>query len=531
MYIVSNAPPAIDAETHRLNVYGGLAVAVIDSIPKEGAVWAGITTNPNDIHTTYDHDHNVERLPIKVDDKDKYFAHYAPWCKKVVYASFHSMLDYAGLTSEKFASTPEQTESDYQAHMTTIRDFGAKLAAEILDRDGDEKKPIMVHDYQLIELADALRDNGLQNHTMGMFLHIPFPKPEEFWQIPHAKEILTSYLAYDLISFQDSERSLKNFVETVKDQFPNTFYDKNNGKLNVDGRTRIVKDFAASINPDATLEDAVEAEDRADVQAILKEADGRKIVFSAQRFDIIKGLPEGLSAIEQLLDEKPQLAKEAYFVFCCQPTKYDGVTCYEEYQAESLAIIDRIQDKHPGAFKLVNGLPRESVLGLMRHTDVMDVPTIIEGQNLVAKEYIVANEGHDKPRALVMSTGCAAYFGLRDAGGIFIQNPRNVAEHKEALMQAFTQSAEDARTTMKAQQQAIRSWTSIDYGQGLTNALREAAQTPHLNGFDRSISSAGITVAPSQKPAPEQDQGKDNAQQTMLVYASGKSAARPFDHS
>jgi trehalose-6-phosphate synthase len=483
VYIISNAPPSINKQTHRLDVYGGLAVAVIDSIPPGGAVWAGITTDPNDTKPSYDATHDVERLPILVQDKTKYLAHYAPWCKGKVYTSFHGLLDYAGISSDRFAQDPAVTEAHYEAHMHTINDFAEKLAAQIRTRDGDQKKPIIVHDYQIIELAAALRKNGLEDRTIGHFLHIPFPEPDVFWQIPHSQEILTSYLSYDLIAFQDKERSIKNFVETVRQLYPNTEYDAATGKMTVNGRERLVKHFPASIDPDSTLNDAKGAENRADVSAILEEAAGRKIIFSAQRFDIIKGMPQALTAVEQMLDENPAIAQNAFFVFCCQTTKYDGMRCYDEYQQESLDTIGKIQSKHPGAFKLLNGLPRESVLGVMRHSDVMYIPTLIEGQNLVIKEYIAANEGHDKRRVAILSTGCAAYFGLKDTNGIFIHNPSDVEEHKLRLKEALSLADPEARNVLRAQQEAIRDWTSIHYGHGLTAALQKAAETPHLNGF------------------------------------------------
>ncbi|HTK85206.1 MAG TPA: trehalose-6-phosphate synthase [Patescibacteria group bacterium] len=475
MYIVSNVPPAFN-KNNQLNVYGGLAVAVIDSIPEDGAVWAGIVTDPNDNKTSYDAVHRVERLPIVVEDKPQYLLHYGMWCKGKVYAAFHNLMEYAGLVGDRFSEDAVKTEEYYKAHVHTIDDFGKKLAKEIHRRDtiAGAKEPIMVHDYQLIELAESLRKHGLKDRTIGIFLHVPFPEPENFWLLPHADEVLDAYLEHDMISFQDEEYSQKNFLNVVREYYPNAQYDAAAQTLHVNGRSIAVKSFAASINPADTLEDAKNAENHPAVQDILSRAGDRKIIFSAQRFDIIKGIPQALAAVEQLLDEKPELAKDTYFVFCCQGTKYDGLRCYDEYQQESLDIIQRINDKHPGTFELVNGLPREAVLGLMRHTDVMYVPTIIEGQNLVVKEFIIAKEDGAKPGVALLSTGCAAYQGLKDTGGVFIHNPSDVADQKACLERALTMAVPEQEKILKAQQEAIHAWTSLDYGRGLTDALHQS---------------------------------------------------------
>src|SRR6185503_3711249 len=127
MYIVSNVPPAFN-KNNQLNVYGGLAVAVIDSIPEDGAVWAGIVTDPNDNKTSYDAVHRVERLPLVVEDKPQYLLHSGMWCKGKVYAAFHNLMEYAGLVGDRFSEDAIKTEEYYKAHVHTIDDFGKKLA-------------------------------------------------------------------------------------------------------------------------------------------------------------------------------------------------------------------------------------------------------------------------------------------------------------------------------------------------------------------------------------------------------------------
>jgi trehalose 6-phosphate synthase len=479
MFIVSNVPPAIEPKTGHLNVYGGLAVAVIDSIPPQGAIWAGIVTDPKDTAPHDDTEHRVRRLPILVDDKTKYLAHYAPWCKGKIYAAFHSLLEYAGLHGERFAEPAEQTERNYQAHLDTIADFGKKLAREV--RAEEQKtglESVMIHDYQLIELGKTLRAEGLKDNNIGIYLHIPFPPPEDFCKIPHAREIFETFLAYNLVGFQEMEYSGRNFIATAKALLPEAVFDPRTGVLEAGGKRLALQGFAASINPVDTLTHAINGADSPAVSDILGKAGERRIVLSAARFDIIKGIPQALKAVEELLDETPRLGHECFFVFNLQTTKYDGLTCYEEYQRESLEIAERIRDKHPHAFHLLNGLGRVDMLGLMRHADIMHVSTLIEGQNLMTKEFVIAHDGADKHGIAILSKGCGAYHGLKDTGGIFIHNPHDVGDHKESLRRALTMPEQEARAIQLAQQNAVHAWTSQHYGHGLTEALHSPLPTP-----------------------------------------------------
>ncbi len=482
MYILSNVPPDFDKETGKLNVYGGLAVAVKDSIPEKGAIWAGLVTDPTDTSERYDASTKITRLPLRVSDVGNYGDHYSRWCKGTIYAAFHSLMEYAGLEGDKYARPPAELEELYQSHVAVMDDFANQLSRKIRNKErfGGTIEPIMVHDYQLLLAAKSLKENGLTDRRIGFFLHIPFPPATDFARIPHADDILDAMLEYDFIGVQENHYSVANFIDTVKQRYPNATFNPETKELHVEGHSLSVKALPASIDPEAILGEVKKEASVPIVDEILEEANGRKIVLSAQRFDIIKGVPEALLAVKQILDANPAASKETLFVFCCQPTRYEGVTCYDDYQEECLDIIDDLEENYPGAIRMVAGLPREGLLQLMGKTDVMYVPTTIEGQNLVLKEYVVAQSLNDKPGILVMTTGCGAHEGMANTGGVFIMEPRDVNEHAEKLSQALDLAGKaEAQLMLKKQLETIHGWTSKDYGAELASEMYQIAIAPY----------------------------------------------------
>lgn len=63
----------------------------------------------------------------------------------------------------------------------------------------EENTELWVHDYHLMAVAEELRSRGVKNQTR-FYLHIPFPAPDTFEQLPWADEVLGSLLQYDLIA-------------------------------------------------------------------------------------------------------------------------------------------------------------------------------------------------------------------------------------------------------------------------------------------------------------------------------------------
>ena len=63
---------------------------------------------------------------------------------------------------------------------------------------------IWVHDYHLIPLAKMLRERGHRNR-IGFFLHIPCPPPEILTALPNHESLIPQLGDYDLVGFQTED--------------------------------------------------------------------------------------------------------------------------------------------------------------------------------------------------------------------------------------------------------------------------------------------------------------------------------------
>ena len=73
---------------------------------------------------------------------------------------------------------------------------------------------IWVHDYHLIPLAQRLRERGVGNR-IGFFLHVPMPSSDLLAALPAHREVFAALSSYDLVGFQTA-RDLERFQDYVR---------------------------------------------------------------------------------------------------------------------------------------------------------------------------------------------------------------------------------------------------------------------------------------------------------------------------
>ena len=178
------------------------------------------------------------------------------------------------------------------------RRVNAKLADRLLPLI-EPHDIVWIHDYHLLPLASELRQRGV-NNRIGFFLHIPFPTPEVFNALPPHAELLEQLCDYDLLGFQTESDRLA-FLDCVSMQtrlttrggktcgLGQTFPDRS-----LPNRYRSGRDSAQRKRP---LPPKL-----AQLKSELKSVQN---IFSVERLDYSKGLPERFLAYEALLENYP----------------------------------------------------------------------------------------------------------------------------------------------------------------------------------------------------------------------------------
>src|SRR5690606_7300102 len=172
---------------------------------------------------------------------------------------------------------------------------------------------------------------------------------------------------------------------------------------------------------------------------------GRRQIIGVDRLDYSKGLPERMKAFRRLLEHHPQLEKSVSFLQIAQPTR-EEVDAYADIRTEleTLAgsINGRFADFNWTPIRYIHrAVPRQKLAPLLRGSHVCFVTPLRDGMNLVAKEYVAAQDPDD-PGVLVLSQFAGAAEEMKQA---LIVNPYDIDDMAQQLHRALTMPIEERR--------------------------------------------------------------------------------------
>ena len=187
------------------------------------------------------------------------------------------------------------------------------------------------------------------------------------------------------------------------------------------------------------------AADTDEVKEMQASLAGRQLLIGVDRLDYSKGLMQRLLAYERLLERYPNSQTQVTLMQLAPPTRA-GVRAYEEIR-ESL---EQASGRINGRFATSNWVPirylnkgvaRQPLMGFFRSAAVGLVTPVRDGMNLVAKEFIAAQDPDD-PSVLVLSSLAGAAAELQDA---IIVNPHDRDNVADGIALALNMTLEERR--------------------------------------------------------------------------------------
>ena len=296
---------------------------------------------------------------------------------------------------------------------------------------------LWVHDYHLIPFAETLRQMGARQR-IGFFLHIPFPSREVALALPHHDQLARSLMSYDLIGFHTT-RDVERFIEYMVHEFGGEVSGEIGGavRLRAFGRESLVSALLP-IGIDArAYAELVDTEDsQRQFQRVKAALRGRTQIIGVDRLDYTKGIPERFAAFERLLADYPDARARVEFLQVA-PLSREGVAEYAEIRSRLEGAASRINGQYAEVdwtpLHYINRtLSRRALSGLFRASKVGLVTPLRDGMNLVAKEYIAAQDADD-PGVLVLSRFAGSAWQMKAA---LIVNPYDTVEVAEAMQTA-----------------------------------------------------------------------------------------------
>jgi trehalose 6-phosphate synthase len=445
-------------------ISGGLAAALIPMVKESGAIWVGSSGRTSDAAQRKDPLVKLEPLGTgalaTVDMPSKhYVGYYEGFANSALWPALHSRADLIHVTAENY---------------TSYREVNAFMARALI-RFSKPEAVFWVHDYHLLTLGAELRRFGI-DRPIGFFLHTPWAERHTMAAVPHQAEIVREMLAYDLIGFQTVE-DRQNFEDYLRVELGITTVD---GTIVTEWGWTQLATFPIGIDVDEFARRAASAMTRPEVSRLRASLQGEKLVLGVDRLDYSKGLANRIRAFERLLENEPSLKRRVSLLQVAVPSR-GNIKAYRELKAELATLVSEINGRHGEVdwtpIRYLNkGFSQLTLAGFYRTAHVGLVTPLHDGMNLVAKEYVAAQNPLD-PGVLVLSSFAGA---AKELDAALQVNPHDVDTVAQQIAKGLAMSIEERRErwqqmVTKLRRAPVRSWFT-----DFLHTLAEVRRAPAL---------------------------------------------------
>lgn len=411
-------------ETIRHNV-GGVATALTHALSKSGGTW--ICWGDGKLDQKYAEEvvgnYKVKRVMLTKEEKVGFYDQFSNGTLWPVFHYFRTKVKFIPRSFEQYRRVN--------------RKFSEAISESI-----NENSMIWIHDYQLCLVPKMLRDAGVTN-KIAFTWHIPWVSPEFFSILPEAEQLLESICSSDLVTFHTRlyRRNFVNSIQAILGYSPEMIPRVMSIPLGID--TNYYRNGPAS-------------------HLHIENVQEKKLIFSIDRLDYTKGLSNRLVAFDYFMTAHPEFRGRFVYVMIVTPSR----TNVSEYQAMKRDLemnIGRVAGKHGDLdwrpiLYVYRKIGDNMLRALYRRADVALITPLIDGLNLVSKEFVSAND-HG---VLIISKFAGA---SNELDGALKVNPYNTAETSNAIYRALTMSPVEARRRMSSmriylEKHDLRWWTS-----------------------------------------------------------------------
>ncbi|MFT4933715.1 MAG: trehalose 6-phosphate synthase [Pseudoalteromonas distincta] len=406
---------------------GGLAMALAAALREHSGIWFGWSGQTTE---TYSGQVGVQRaggvtvatMDLEDQDVQEYYNGYA---NKTLWPLFHHRVDLTAY---------ERSFGEGYARVN------ARFAETVLPLI-EEEDFVWIHDYHLIPLAQELRRRGVKNR-IGFFLHIPWPARHLITTLPRHPQLVEALFDYDLVGFQTQD-SLEAFKDYVVHEAGGSLGEGR--ALSAFGRTAEFDAFPIGMDVaefTAALDGETAKREYARMQTSMLD---RQMIIGVDRLDYSKGLEERFLAYEQFLQDNPDLHEKVFLLQIATPSRED-VEAYQEIRGR----LDGVSGRINGAFSTVDWVPiryvnrgyrRDQLAGIYRAAKLGLVTPLRDGMNLVAKEYVAAQDPED-PGVLILSRFAGA---AEQMGEALIVNPFSREDVSDAILRGLAMPLAERR--------------------------------------------------------------------------------------
>ena len=406
---------------------GGLAVALVDALRETHGLWfgwsghVGGSAESNRPRVRHSGGLTLATMDLTADDYEGFYNGFANRC---LWPLFHFRVDLS-----------RYDPGEHQAYARVNALFARQLLPLLSSGDC-----VWVHDYHLFPLGAELRALGARQR-LGFFQHVPFPPRDILNTLPAHEQLVRALFEYDLVGFQ-TEQDLQRFFDYVERE---AHGQVRGSRVRAYGREILAAAFPIGIDVDYFQRLAATKRSQREVRSLREALRGRQQIVGVDRLDYSKGLLRRLAAYETLLERHPQTHGQLEFLQVA-PISRGELKAYRDFRRELEQAASRIN----GRFArldwtpvrcLTRALPRATLASLYRASRIGLVTPVRDGMNLVAKEYVAAQDPAD-PGVLVLSCFAGAAQQMQAA---LLVNPYDGVATAEALLRAQSLPLDERR--------------------------------------------------------------------------------------
>jgi trehalose 6-phosphate synthase len=451
---------------------GGLVTALRPVMSRHSGAWVGWDGGTKGMPTTLP-DMDVRLLPIGL-SAAQVRNYYHGFSNATMWPLLHNAIE-----KPRFERAWWYTYRDVNAI------FAERALAALAERPG---ALAWVHDYHLMLVPQLIRGRR-PDQPIGFFLHVPWPSPDIFARLPWREQILAGLLGADVVAFH-TEGYRINFVRSCARLLGGSGIEVHGSSIVLpDGRVVATATDPISIDAAEFTRHATDPDTDKEVQALTEQFSGRTLLLGVDRLDYTKGIVERLLAVELLLERSPEMRSSLAFLQIAVPSR-DNVREYQRLRASVEQHIGRINGRftEPGndvpVHYLYRSLSQPQLAAYYGVADALLVTPLIDGMNLVCKEYVTVQQARGGTGTLVLSEFTGAAVELPQA---LLCNPFDVEGLSYRVEQAIHMPPDARRSALAAMAEYVRThdvhrWVSEQLAEIAARGGRTPAAEPSAAG-------------------------------------------------
>jgi trehalose 6-phosphate synthase len=427
---------------------GGVASALGDALRESGGVWIGWSgKRSDDREPRRTRNDNIEYITLDL-DSEEHRGFYLDYANRTLWPLLHSRADLL-----------EHDPKAQAVYHQVNRRF-----AEVLARVVEPGDVVWIHDYHFLPMAAKLRAHGVLN-PLGMFLHTPFPSPDIAQALPRHRDVFGALAEFDLVGVQ-TRRDLDHLRRYLQRDCPTP------------AALPELRVFPIGINPEVMRAHAETAALSTGYQQLRQSLLDRQLVVGVDRLDYSKGLPNRFQAYRMLFKQHPDLLRRVSYLQIA-PISRGEVHEYKKLKSRLDSLSGSINSRYGDADwvplrYVARGFKQSVLAGFYRAARVGFVTPLRDGMNLVAKEFVAAQDPHD-PGVLILSEFAGAAEQMQAA---LLVNPYDISDMADVLAVALRMPLAERRQRWERLIKGVQDDDVSSWWRGFVECLTGLARRP-----------------------------------------------------